>query len=140
VTDAVLVQVVATGLYVGFQATVRLVVYPQMPGVGAEEFPAYEAAHQRRVTLLVAPLFLALVVAQGLMIVDGALPRAAVLASAALLVALVAVTAFGAVPLHGRLSAGFDAAVHARLLRWDTLRLAIATADLAVAVSLAARS
>jgi hypothetical protein len=54
-----------------------------------------------------------------------------------LFVALLAVTAFGAVPQHRALSRSFDAAAHDRLLRWDGVRVAIAIAQTAVAVSVA---
>jgi hypothetical protein len=41
------------------------------------------------------------------------------------------------VPLHRRLSAGFDAAAHRRLLRVDLVRVLAATADVACALLLA---
>jgi hypothetical protein len=54
-----------------------------------------------------------------------------------LLGALLGVTAFGAVPQHGRLSRTFDAVAHRRLLRWDALRVLIALAQVALGVTLA---
>jgi hypothetical protein len=136
--DAALVAAVAhvasTSAYAGFQATVRLVVYPQMTGVPAPAFAAYEAAHTRRVSVVVGPLFAALAVTtSGLLAVPGL--RAAGAAAAVLLAVLLGVTAFGAVPEHRRLGAGFDAAAHRRLLRWDAVRLVLAVAALVPAVS-----
>jgi hypothetical protein len=59
-----------------------------------------------------------------------------VLAGAALLGALLLVTALVAVPLHRRLDAGWDAVAHRRLLRADGLRVGLATAHAIVALTL----
>ena len=131
---AAVAHVVSTSAYAGFQATVRLLVYPQMTGVPAPAFAAYEAAHTRRVSLVVGPLFAALAVTTaGLLAVPGL--RAAGAVAAVLLAVLLGVTAFGAVPQHQRLGEGFDAAAHARLMRWDAVRLAVAVAALGPAVA-----
>ena len=119
--------------YAGFQLTVRTVVYPQFARVPAQAFPAYERAHQRLVTPLVGVLFGALAVTTAGLLVVG--PRPAGLAAAALLGALLGVTALGAVPLHGRLSRMFDPAAHRRLLRWDSLRVVIALAQVTLGVT-----
>jgi hypothetical protein len=135
---AAVAHVVTTALYCGFQLTVRLVVYPQMTGVPGPAFPPYEAAHTRRVSVVVGPLFLllALTVA-GLWLSDG-VPRAGAAAAAALLLGVLAVTWLGAVPEHGRLSTGFDAAAHRRLLRADSARTAVAVAAVGVALAVTA--
>lgn len=135
---AAVAHVVSTALYCGFQLTVRLVVYPQMTGVPGPAFAAYEAGHTRRVSVLVGPLFLLLVATTaGLWLTDG-VPRGGAAAAAALLLGVLAVTWLGAVPEHGRLSAGFDATAHRRLLRADTVRVVLAVAALGVAVAVAA--
>lgn len=130
-------HVVTTALYAGFQATVRLLVYPQMTAVPDGAFAGYEASHQRRVTLLVGPLFGAVAVTTVVLLVAG-VPRAPVLVSGALFLGVLVVTALGAVPQHGRLAAGFDAAAHRRLLGWDAVRLVLAAANVTVAVGLLA--
>jgi hypothetical protein len=137
--DAALVTSVAhvatTAAYAGFQATVRMLVYPQMAAVPAPAFAGYEANHTRRVSLVVGPLFAALGASTlGLLVVPG-VPRTAGPAAAVLLAGLLAVTAFGAVPQHARLGAGFDVVAHGRLLRWDGVRLAVALLALAVAAA-----
>ena len=47
--------------YCSFQWTVQLVVYCMFARVPAAAFPAYEAAHQRRVSFMVGPLFAGLI-------------------------------------------------------------------------------
>jgi hypothetical protein len=131
---AAIAHVTTTALYAGFQATVRLLVYPQMDAVPAAAFAGYEASHTRRVGRLVGPLFAAVAATTlGLLLVPG-VPPAGAAAAAAGFAGILAVTAFGAVPQHARLGAGFDHAAHRRLLRWDTVRLLLALAGLGVAV------
>lgn len=132
--------VVASALYAGFQWTIRVLVYPQFVRVGRADFPAYERSHQRLVSIAVGPLFVALGVA-GLALL--ARPPARVARWEALLAVapvgvILAVTAFLAVPLHGRLAAGYDRAAHRRLLLVDSVRLAAAVAAVAAAVAVLA--
>jgi hypothetical protein len=129
---------VAALAYAGFQWTVLVLVYPQMAAVPAGAFPAYEAAHQRLVTRLVGPLFLALLLATGLLVLSppagvGPAERAA---AALALAGVVGVTGLRAAPLHGRLARGWDPALHRALLRWDAVRTAAATAQALLAVRL----
>ena len=129
------VHLVLTAAYAGFQWTVRGLVYPQFAQVPPAAFPAYERAHQRRVTRVVGPLF----AGQGVTTLwllsarpDGtALPP--VLAGAACLAVVLGVTAWFAVPLHRRLDTGWDAGAHRRLLAVDTVRAVAATAGTAAA-------
>ncbi len=131
-------HLVLTAAYAGFQWTVRGLVYPQFAQVPPPAFPAYERAHQRRVTRVVGPLF----AGQGVTTLwllaarpDGTalLP---VLAGAACLAVVLGVTALFAVPLHRRLDGGWDPAAHRRLLAVDTVRAVAATAGTAAAASL----
>ena len=62
----VVLHLAAVSAYAGFQWTVRVVVYPQFAGVPAPSFAAYEAAHQRRLSLVVGPLFGAVAVTTSL--------------------------------------------------------------------------
>jgi Domain of unknown function (DUF1772) len=140
VSAVVVAQLVSTSAYAGFQWAVHLIIYPQLAEVPPSEFPAYEHAHQRRISYLVGPLFAGLVVTTVLMAVRR--PAGSVLwlcvAATGLLLVILAATAFLAVPLHRRLSVGWDRAAHRRLTRVDTVRLVAATANVAVAVGLAA--
>jgi hypothetical protein len=126
----------ATAAYAGFQWTVQGLVYPQFAEVPAAGFAAHERAHQRRVSRVVGPLFAALAVTTALVLVTR--PGVVAVLSAACYAVVLAATAFAAVPLHRRLSAGFDAAAHRRLLRVDLVRALAATADVVCALLLAA--
>jgi Domain of unknown function (DUF1772) len=129
------VHLVLTAAYAGFQWTVRVLVYPQFAQVPPDAFAAYERSHQRRVTRVVGPLFvgqgattLVLLVAR-----PAGTPLAPVLAGAACLAVVLGVTALLAVPLHRRLDRGWDPAAHRRLLRVDAVRVVAATAGTAAA-------
>ena len=125
-----------TAAYAGFQWTVRGLVYPQFDQVPAEAFTAYERRHQQRVSRVVGPLFAGQLVTTVWLLVDRppGIPLGAVLAGAACLVAVLALTALGAVPEHRRLSAGWDPDAFRGLLRVDTLRALAASAGTAAAV------
>jgi hypothetical protein len=124
-----------TAAYAGFQWTVRAVVYPQFAGVPAAAFPAYERAHQRRVSRVVGPLFAgqALTTLWLLAARPAGTALLPVLAGAACLAVVLGVTAVLAVPLHRRLGEGWDADAHRRLLHADTARAVAATAGTLVA-------
>ena len=125
----------AAALYTGFQWTIRIVVYPQFAEVGADEFVAYELAHQHRVSIAVGPLFAALGLSTlGILFHPaGRVPLWAAVLAVLLFGAILGVTAFGAVPLHRRLSVTFDEKTHARLLTVDSIRLVAAVADTVLA-------
>lgn len=128
----------AAAAYAGFQWTVRVLVYPQLAAVGAASpagFAAYEATHQHRVSRVVGPLFAGLVLSTGAVLATRPASGPARL-SAAATAAVLAVTAFGAVPEHGRLGRGFDGAAYRRLRRWDDVRVAAATVQVGCAVLL----
>ena len=129
---------IASAGYLGFQWTIRLLVYPQFAQVPSQAFVAYAQEHQRRVSFVVGPLFLA----QGLsaLAVTVAPPDGVpwLLAVAALLSVggVFAVTGLLAVPMHRRLSTGWDEAAHRRLLRVDAVRLALAAVSVVLACAL----
>jgi hypothetical protein len=132
----------AAAAYLGFQWTIRTVVYPQLARVGAAEFAGFERAHQRLVARCVGPLFAALVVGAAALAgrpPEGS-PPAVAWAGAALTALILGLTAFGAVPQHRALSAGFAARAHRRLLAVDTARLVAAALNTALAAVLLARS
>jgi hypothetical protein len=53
VSVLLIVHLVLTAAYAGFQWTVQVLVYRQFPLVPPAAFAAYEAAHQRRVGFVV---------------------------------------------------------------------------------------
>jgi hypothetical protein len=136
VTWTTAAHLAATTAYAGFQWTIRGLAYPQFAEVPAAAFTGYERAHQRRVTRVVGPLFAALAVTTLLVLLRE--PGVPSVLSAACYAVVLATTAFAAVPLHRRLSAGFDPAAHRRLLRVDSVRALAAGADVVCALLLAA--
>ena len=137
VSALLVVHLVLIAAYAGFQWTVQVLVYRQFDLVPAADFVAYEAAHQRRVTLVVGPLFFGQAVTCTALLVagDGTLR----FVSLALVAAVVAVTGLLAVPRHRTLSGGFDAAAFRSLLRVDLVRAVLATASVVVAAWLVLR-
>jgi hypothetical protein len=130
------VHLAVTAAYAGFQWTVRALVYPQFALVPPAAFPAYERRHQQRISRVVGPLFAGQGVTTLWLLSDrpAGTPLPALLAGAASLVVVLAVTGLGAVPLHRRLGEGWDGAAHRRLLRIDTVRVSAATAGTAAAL------
>lgn len=127
--DALLV---ATALHAGFQAVVTVVVYPALRDLAPEAWAAGHEAHSRRISVLVGPVYLLVLLACGWSLYDGAaMSWGGVLAVGGNALAL-ATTAFVAAPTHGRLGReGPEPALVARLLLADRVRL------LAVLVALA---
>lgn len=110
---------------VGFIVTIQVLVYPAMAKVPADAFPTYEAFHQRRVVAVLSVFAVAEVAAAGaLAVVDTGTPTAVWLVGGAILTALWVSTGAFYAPLHGRLAAGFDPALHRRLVTWNWLRVA----------------
>lgn len=130
----------ATLLMTGLAWFVGVVHYPLMAEVGRTEFPRYERLHRQRTTWLVAPLMTA---EAGLAAWLAAVPPPAVppwqaYMAAALLAAIWLSTFTVQVPLHARLSQGFDPSAHRSLVatHWGrtaawTLRSVLALAWLA---------
>ncbi len=128
------VFLVSAAAYAGFQWTVQWVVYPQFALVPPLAFTEYERVHQRRISHVVGPLFAALVLSTGWLAVNGPAGPAAAAVAVGLVAVVLGVTAFVAVPLHRRLSAGWDPAAHRSLLRADLVRTAAATGLVVIGV------
>lgn len=136
-------HLVATAAYAGFQWTVHLVVYRQLPAVPRSPmgaFEAYERQHQRLITPLVGVLFGALTITTVLLLVlaPAGSPLWLRVTAAAMLLIVVGVTGLLAVPEHRRLSDGWDPAAYRRLLRVDLARTVAATVNVAAAAALLA--
>lgn len=126
-----------TAAYAGFQWTVQVLVYRQFALVPPGAFAPYEAAHQRRISYVVGPLYGGQLLCTGALIVTGAGDDLLRWSAAGLLLVILAITGLHAVPLHRRLSAGFDAAAYGTLLRVDLVRTVLATLNAGVAAWLA---
>jgi hypothetical protein len=122
----------------GLIVFVQVVHYPLKARVGPEAFVAYQAGHTARTSWVVVPLMLA-ELASALWL--AALPPAPSLRPVALLGALLVgavwiSTALIQAPAHGRLSRGFDVAVHRRLVRSNWIRTGAWLARVPVALAL----
>jgi hypothetical protein len=119
-----LIHLAATWYLIGLCWLVQRVQYPLMGRVGVESFTAYEQAHVSRIGPVVAPMML-IEVASGLLLLaigGEAFRRPAFVGAIALLVLIWLSTFLLQVPLHSRLSKGFDAAAHASLVRTNWIR------------------
>jgi hypothetical protein len=108
--------------------------------VGAGAWTDYEREHQRRITVLVAPLMVANVALAAAVLLAGG-PDAALRGLDAAL-ALAVFTATGTVysGLHRRLGGGWDATLGARLVRLNWYRTAAWSAQTAIAALIVARA
>lgn len=113
----------ATWALVGLIWTVQLVHYPLFAHVGADTFRSYHARHMRRITWIVAPLMAVEFGTAALLIVCGA-REWWLLASFVPLAFNWLATLRMHIPLHIRLSGGFDAEAHRRLVRSNRWRTA----------------
>lgn len=113
----------------GIMWLVQIAYYPNLALIGTDDFPKYEQTHVRRVTRpawamlwleLLSGLALAFVATRSLL-------REASYANLALLLVIWCSTWFVQVPLHRRLSDGFDTQAHRRLVRTNWVRTLVYT-------------
>ena len=121
------VQVAVTWALVGLIWTIQLVHYPLLAGIAVEAYPRWQRLHMTRITAVVGPLMIVEGFTAAMLLLlawrDG--PRALVpwaLAGGLLLVLVWLSTALLQAPAHGRLTAGFDPALHRWLVRTNWLR------------------
>ncbi|MBR7744021.1 hypothetical protein KC207_12040 [Phycicoccus sp. BSK3Z-2] len=129
---AVVLAVVAAW-HAAFQVTVTALVYPVLLARSTREFAASHDAHSRRITLVVGPTYLAVLLACGWAVAAGGLGPTGVLAVLAQALVL-ALTAVAAAPTHGALGRrGPDPVLVRRLRRADLARTVVALAGLVAA-------
>ncbi len=137
-------QLISTLAMFGVIWFVQVVHYPLFLQVGAEHFPAYEAAHANRTTWVVAPLMLLELGSALALLVPRWRPVEVSAAGAWVGALLVGVlwfsTAFVQVPLHNRLHAGYSADIIRRLVATNWVRTAAWTARAALVLFWATRS
>ncbi len=120
----VILHLACTGVMIGIIWFVQVVHYPLMALAGREEYPAYQAAHSRRTTIVVMPPML-LEMGTGVWLAlrpSPYFPAAAAWTGLALLAVVWGATFFLQVPEHGRLERGFDPGAHRRLVRGNWIR------------------
>lgn len=123
-TLLLLIHAAATLLMLGVILVVQLVHYPLFRHVGTEGYVRYHAEHMTRITWIVAPamtteLVTAILVAWWRPL---GLPAWQTWAGLGLIVLIWALTGLVQVPLHRKLSYGFDGAIHRRLVATNWLR------------------
>ncbi|MEQ1700334.1 MAG: hypothetical protein ABMA25_09495 [Ilumatobacteraceae bacterium] len=119
-----IVHLVATACMAGLIWFVQVVHYPLFAAVGADGFATYERAHQRLTSFVVGP-FMAVegVTVLWLFVAPPAgLSRVLPLVGGLVLAVVHASTVLLQVPQHGALSAGYDPARVARLIRTNWVR------------------
>jgi hypothetical protein len=119
-----IIHAAVTLLMLGVILVVQLVHYPLFRYVRAANYEAFQAAHMRRITWIVAPAMSIELGAAGWIAWAPPLGVPAWMAWTGLgLVAFIwGTTALVQVPLHARLTKGFDAAAHRRLVATNWLR------------------
>jgi len=143
VRDALLIaHATSAFVLVGLIWTVQVVHYPLMALVGPERFVAYEAMHAPRMAAVVMLPWtvqgfttLGLLLARPERVASWSVAAAAVTAATPVLA-----TIAWSVPAHARLAGGFDATVHARLVRTNWIRTWSWTAHAANAVAMLVRA
>jgi hypothetical protein len=126
----VLAQTAAAWFMTGVIWTMQVLNYPLLARVGPADFASYETAHNRRFVRVVGP-GLAVALASAILLCisrPASIPLAAPLGACLLLVIVILSTAISGAPAHARLARGFDAAVHARLVHGNWVRVAAWTA------------
>ncbi|MFZ9040940.1 MAG: hypothetical protein ACO225_04605 [Ilumatobacteraceae bacterium] len=131
------VHAAATWAMVGFIWTIQLLVYPLMAKVPAAGFVAFERFHQQRVVAVLSVFAVVEVVSAGaLALVDTGVSSWLWLSGGVVLVVLWVSTGAFYAPLHGRLSTGFDARLHRRLVMSNWVRTVLWSVRGVLAVSM----
>jgi hypothetical protein len=119
-----LLNLFSTLYMVGVIVTVQLVHYPLMDRVEPTKFRAFHAAHSRLMTWVVLlPMVVELATSEWLALQPlPGIPRWLLWLGLALAALTWAATFFVSVPLHGKLSDGFDSDTHRALVRTNWLR------------------
>jgi hypothetical protein len=118
------VHLAATMGMVGVIWFVQLVHYPLFDRADRAGFREFESAHRNRTTIVVGPLMIAEGLSALALFFDRP-PRVsqlAVLLGLVLLAVVAASTVLLQIPMHDRLSGGFDAGAHQRLVRSNWVR------------------
>lgn len=131
---------VSTCMLAGLIWFVQIVHYPLFARVGQDAFCAYERDHQRRTTLVVAPLMLTELSTALFLTVrppPGA-PAWAAPAGLAMVALLWVCTATVQVPLHRRLERGWRAGTHRALVTSNWVRTLLWTLRVPLAIAMLA--
>lgn len=110
-----LVHAGVTFALAGLIWAVQLAVYPHFSAVGREAFPAYHRRYVRGISFVVVPLIGTEVVTAALLLVEGV--RGPLFLGSLVLIGMIWLVTFAVeVPLHRKLSAGFEPEAHRHLV------------------------
>jgi len=130
----VLANLVVTGYLTGLIWTIQVVQYPLFAWVGEGAFVRYHQGHTTRISYVVAgPMVIELLLSVALALYHPAeFPATAAWACLLLTVLVWLSTFFVSIPIHDKLSSGYDAAHIARLARSNWPRTAAWSARLVI--------
>jgi hypothetical protein len=125
-----IVNLAATAFMAGVIWYVQLVHYPLMAGWPHDDFAAWEERHRQRTGMVVIPAMLLESITAAILLWrrPPGVPTWLVWLAFAVLLAIHASTFLVQVPLHERLSAGWDAAAHQQLVATNWVRTVLWTA------------
>lgn len=123
-----LTHLACTWALVGLIWTIQVVHYPLFARVGPEGFTRYHTDHTRLITYVVAPLMVVEALSAAALVLDAGIPPALSWTGVALVGVVWLTTGAVSVPCHSRLSLGFDAEAHRRLVITNWIRTAAWTA------------
>jgi hypothetical protein len=137
VNQLLLLHAGSTLMMTGLVWFVQLVHYPLFPFAALGNFPAFERAHQRRTNWLVTPLMLTELATAVALFVSMRGPLSSLAGWGLALLAVIWIsTAAIQVPLHRRLTRGFDDRFVALLVRSNWLRTSTWSARSVIALTL----
>jgi uncharacterized membrane protein SpoIIM required for sporulation len=114
---------IATGVHLGFQVVVTIVVYPALLNLAPDDWERGHAAHTRRMIMVVIPVYAAVVITLGWALATVCCSPALIVTTGAVLIVGVT-TALVAAPIHHLLSVdGPTQKLIRDLRRADTFRL-----------------
>jgi hypothetical protein len=117
-------QIMSTLSMTGLIWFVQLVHYPLFKFVETRRFAEFERVHQRRTSIVVAPLMIieGVTAILWLWVRPDRVPTMAAVAGVALIIVIWLSTLLLQMPAHQRLAHGFNAAIHHRLVLSNWLR------------------
>ena len=138
-TTIIWAHLAATLHLTGLIWVIQVVHYPLMDRVPADRFVAFHAEHAHRIgVVVIVPMLVELITALALLMVRPPGVSVELLMAGVVLVGAVWLSTFALqVPLHRRLSEGFDPAAHRALVHGNWIRTAAWTLRAAVAIAVA---
>lgn len=117
-------NLVSTCYMVGLIWMVQVVHYPLFAKVGTDNYEQYQISHQSLTTLVVGPPMLVEFISAAMLLWyrPPGVPGWLIYTALGLLIMVWASTAFIQVPCHEKLTSGFDAAIHSRLVVSNWIR------------------